>query len=68
LVINFLIGGELVLTGLQLKIKRVEQRMKAQDLALKLNVTKSYISKLENEKQEIPLHIYQKWIQILKQP
>jgi transcriptional regulator with XRE-family HTH domain len=62
-----LIGGELVLTGLQLKIKRVEQRIKAQDLALKLNVTKSYISKLENEKQEIPLHIYKKWIQILKQ-
>jgi transcriptional regulator with XRE-family HTH domain len=40
--------------------------MKAQDLALRLNITKSYISKLENEVQSIPEHIYKKWKEILR--
>lgn len=44
---------------------RIEKDIKAKEIATSLSVSKSYISILENEKQEIPLHIYKKWIETL---
>lgn len=55
-----------MLTGIELKIKRIRNDYKAMYIAEKLNVSKSYISMLERGKQDIPLHIYEKWILILK--
>jgi transcriptional regulator with XRE-family HTH domain len=39
--------------------------MEAKEIAEALGVSKSYISKLEKERQEIPIHIYKKWITVL---
>jgi transcriptional regulator with XRE-family HTH domain len=55
-----------LLSGTDLKIKRIKNGLKAMEIAEKLNVSKSYISHLERERQEIPLHIYKKWTEILK--
>lgn len=55
-----------MLTGKELKIKRIILDIKATEVAEYLNVHKSYISKLEREVQMIPEHIYSKWIEFLK--
>ncbi|WEG18531.1 helix-turn-helix transcriptional regulator [Alkalihalophilus pseudofirmus] len=47
--------------GKQLKILRIQHDIKAKDIALALGVSKAYISILENEVQQIPKHIYEKW-------
>jgi predicted transcriptional regulator len=54
-----------MLRGLQLKIKRIEMGIKAQDIAMMIGVERSYISKMETEAQGIPLHIYEKWVSVL---
>jgi transcriptional regulator with XRE-family HTH domain len=54
-----------VLTGKQLKIKRVTLDIKAKEIAELLQVHKSYVSKMENEVQMIPEHMYRKWIEFL---
>ncbi|GFN32566.1 helix-turn-helix domain-containing protein [Paenibacillus xylaniclasticus] len=56
---------QVVLKGRELMIMRIKKKIKGQDLAKILEVSQSYISKLENEKQEIPIHIYKKWVSIL---
>jgi transcriptional regulator with XRE-family HTH domain len=54
-----------VITGKQLKLKRVELDLKAKEIAEYLHIDNSYISKLENGVQSIPAHIYDKWIEYL---
>lgn len=55
-----------MLKGKDLRLMRVKLELRAKYIAESLNVTKGYISNLENERQEIPHHIYKKWIIILK--
>ncbi|MGD6876803.1 helix-turn-helix domain-containing protein [Bacillus infantis] len=54
-----------MLTGKQLKIKRIIMDIKAIQIASLLGVHKSYVSKMENEVQGIPAHMYQKWTEYL---
>jgi transcriptional regulator with XRE-family HTH domain len=54
-----------LITGKELKLKRIELDIKAKEIAEYLHIDKSYISKLENGIQSIPLHIYKKWVQFL---
>lgn len=58
-------GGKRLLNGRGLMIERIKKRLNAQYIASEIGVSKSYISKLENEHQTIPVHIYKKWIKIL---
>ncbi len=51
--------------GKELKIKRVILDIKATEIARYLGVSKSYISKMENNVQGIPEHIYKKWSKYL---
>jgi transcriptional regulator with XRE-family HTH domain len=60
-----LIGGGNVITGKQLKLRRIELDIKAKEIAEYLHIDKSYISKLENGVQNIPVHIYKKWSEFL---
>ncbi|PHA02971.1 hypothetical protein COE51_01120 [Bacillus pseudomycoides] len=53
-------------TGIELKIKRIELGLQAREIAEILDVSKSYISKMEREAQGIPEHIYDKWIKVLE--
>lgn len=39
--------------------------MKVNEIADKLHVHRTYISKLENGKQNIPKHIYDAWVKVL---
>lgn len=50
-----------MLTGKDLKVKRVVLDVKAVDVAKELNVHRSYISIMERGIQEIPKHIRVKW-------
>lgn len=52
-------------TGKQLRLKRVELDKRAVELAKHLGISKSYISKMENEIQSIPGHFYKKWTDYL---
>lgn len=56
----------ILLKGIELTVTRIRKRLEAKQIAEALGVSKSYISKLERERQEIPLHIYKKWIQVLE--
>lgn len=56
-----------MLTGKQLKLKRIELDIKAKEITEYLHIDKSYISKLENGIQAIPIHIYEKWIHYLSE-
>ncbi|GIN22638.1 helix-turn-helix domain-containing protein [Siminovitchia fordii] len=51
--------------GKELKIKRVILDIKATEVAQYLGVSKSYISKMENNVQGIPQHIYDRWSEYL---
>ncbi|MGG3987485.1 helix-turn-helix domain-containing protein [Bacillus smithii] len=55
-----------MLSGKELKIKRIMLNIKAKEISEYLNVHKSYISKMENEKIPIPHHLYIKWIEFLQ--
>jgi transcriptional regulator with XRE-family HTH domain len=55
-----------LLTGKELKIKRIKNDIMAKEISESLNVTKAYVSMLENGKQRIPEHIYRKWTYFLK--
>lgn len=55
------------MNGKQLKLKRIELDIKAKEIAEYLHIDKSYISKLENGVQSIPVHIYDKWIKYLNE-
>lgn len=55
-----------MLSGKELKIKRITLDIKAIEVAEYLNVHKSYISKMESGVQAIPQHLYKKWIEYLK--
>jgi transcriptional regulator with XRE-family HTH domain len=46
-------------------LKRIELDIKAKEIAEYLHIDKSYISKLENGVQNIPVHIYKKWCEFL---
>ncbi|WP_080845587.1 helix-turn-helix domain-containing protein [Cytobacillus gottheilii] len=50
-----------MLTGKQLKIKRIELDIKAKEIAEFLGICKTYVSKMEREVQGIPIHMYEKW-------
>lgn len=54
-----------MLSGKQLKIKRIELDIKAQEIAEYLNIHKSYISKMEREVQNIPSKYYDRWVELL---
>ena len=56
-----------MLSGTDLKIKRIKIGINACEIANELKVSKSYISMLEREKQSIPLLIYKKWYKILNE-
>jgi predicted transcriptional regulator len=58
-------GGETVLSGKELKIKRIIKGLKVMEVAEMLGVHRTYISKLENEDRAIPLHIYKKWVTLI---
>ena len=55
-----------MLSGKELKMKRILLDVKAKDVAAYLNVDKSYISKLEKGVQMIPIHIYEHWVEFLE--
>ncbi|MFD0587797.1 helix-turn-helix domain-containing protein [Paenibacillus sp. GCM10027627] len=55
-----------MLSGKQLKILRIKKDIEAQEIAKKLNLSKSYISIMEREKQTIPQSVYTRWILILE--
>lgn len=55
-----------MLSGKDLKMKRILLDVKAKDVAAYLNVDKSYISKLEKGVQMIPVHIYEHWVEFLE--
>ncbi|MED1863261.1 helix-turn-helix transcriptional regulator [Fictibacillus nanhaiensis] len=54
-----------MLSGKQLKIQRIIKEIQAMDIASELNVSKTYISLMEKGERKIPLHIYNKWVDIL---
>ncbi|MGD7047057.1 helix-turn-helix transcriptional regulator [Rossellomorea marisflavi] len=54
-----------MLTGKQLKIQRIIKDIKAIEVSQYLDIHKSYFSKLENEVQKIPQHVYEKWSEYL---
>jgi transcriptional regulator with XRE-family HTH domain len=54
-----------LLTGKELKIKRILLDIKAIEISQYLNIHKGYFSKLENEVQRIPAHVYEKWTEYL---
>jgi transcriptional regulator with XRE-family HTH domain len=54
-----------VLSGKELKIKRIIMDIKAIEIAQYLNIHKGYFSKLENGVQNIPRHIYEQWSEYL---
>ncbi|MED4883880.1 helix-turn-helix transcriptional regulator [Bacillus smithii] len=55
-----------MLSGKELKIKRIMFNIKAKEISEHLGVHKSYVSKMENEKIPIPHHLYIKWIEFLQ--
>lgn len=54
-----------MLSGKELKIHRIIKDIDAIEVAEYLGVHKSYISKLERGVQNIPQHIYDKWVEFL---
>ena len=54
-----------MLTGKDLKVKRIILDIKAVDIAKELNVHRSYISIMERGIQDIPKHIRVKWEEYL---
>ena len=52
-------------TGKELKIRRTILDIKASSIADYLKIHKSYISKMENEVQAIPMKYYVKWVDYL---
>lgn len=42
----------MLLTGEEIKIKRIEHKIKQKDLAIKLSITGQHLSEVENEKVE----------------
>ena len=54
-----------MLSGEKLARYRRAKGLSQNEVAKRMNVTKNYISILENEKQDIPKHIYDKWIDAL---
>lgn len=48
-------------SGKELKIKRIMLDIQAQEVANYLGIHKSYVSKMENEVQAIPVHLREKW-------
>jgi len=54
-----------MLSGKELKIKRIVLDIRANELAEMLGISKSYISLMENGGRKIPSHIYERWIEIL---
>lgn len=52
-----------MLSGNQLKMLRIKKDISQSKLANKIGIKSAYLSMLENQKQNIPDHIYQKWIQ-----
>lgn len=55
-----------MIKGKEFMIKRILLGIKGQEIAKMIGVDQSYISKMENERQEIPPHIYKKWVQIFE--
>lgn len=54
-----------MLTGKELKLRRITLDIKAVEIAEHLNIHKSYISKMENGHQAIAQDKYKKWIEFL---
>lgn len=53
-------------TPMELKLLRIQKKIKAKDLAKYLNVSNCYISMLEAGKQPIPAQMYLDWVRILE--
>ena len=51
---------------MELKLLRIQKKIKAKDLAKYLNVSNCYISMLEAGKQPIPAQMYLDWVRILE--
>lgn len=54
-----------MLSGEKLARYRRAKGLSQTEVAKRMGVTSNYISMLENEKQDIPQHIYDKWIDAL---
>ncbi|WP_420909458.1 helix-turn-helix domain-containing protein [Bacillus infantis] len=54
-----------MLTGKELKIKRILLEIEAQEIARHLEISKSYISLMEKGSRSIPERTYAKWITYL---
>lgn len=54
-----------MLTGKELKIKRIISDIEAQDIAKHLGVSKTYISLMEKDQRRILEDTYAKWINYL---
>lgn len=54
-----------MLPGKKLQFIRIYKGISQTEVATKLKVSKSYISMLENEKQDIPEYFYEKWVDVL---
>lgn len=53
------------MSGIELKIQRIQKRVKLKDLAKALEFTSAYISMMENGKVNIPDYVLHKWKQFL---
>lgn len=55
-----------MLSGKELKIKRIVADIEAQEIARHLGVSKTYISLMEKGQRRISENTYSKWIEYLK--
>lgn len=54
-----------MLRGKKLQYVRIYNGISQKEIAKRIGVEPPYISMLENEKQDIPEHIYDKWVKAL---
>lgn len=55
-----------MLTGKELKIKRILIDVEAKEIASHIGISKTYISLMENGQRRIPESTYHKWIDYLE--
>ena len=57
---------KILLSGKELKIKRIILDIKASEIAERLGISKAYISLMESGNRRIPKDTYWKWVEILE--
>jgi transcriptional regulator with XRE-family HTH domain len=55
-----------MLSGMELKIKRIMLGIQAKEIAQLLGVSKPFVTYMENEQKKIPNEKYEMWINFLE--